>query len=77
MIFEIGRKLPLYGKQTMQKASQGERTSEEKLLIEHAKIFLMNKYKISEGQAHKFMQKSSMNKGMKMIEVAKIILQDN
>jgi len=77
MIFEIGIKPLLCGKKNIEEIKQGTRSDNEKLLIEHAKIFLMNKYKISEVQAHKFMQKSSMNKGLKMIEVAKIILKDD
>lgn len=57
-------------------ASKVERSSSDKLIIERAKLYLMNKYKLSEDSAHRFLQKNSMNKGLKMVEMAKIILHD-
>ena len=53
---------------------KGFRTSEDDIIIERAKLYLMNKYKVTEEAAHRFLQKSSMNHGMKMVDTAKNIL---
>ena len=50
------------------------RTSEDDIIIERAKLYLMNKYKVTEEAAHRFLQKSSMNHGMKMVDTARNIL---
>lgn len=83
MVLEIGRQtdhLPkknIVKKSTVSKSSvKIERTGEDRKLIEKAKLYLMNKYKISEDTAHRFIQKSSMDNGMKMLDTAKIILKD-
>ncbi len=54
--------------------SKAERSNDDKIIIERAKLYLMNKYKITEDAAHRFLQKNSMNRGMKMIDTAKMIL---
>ena len=54
--------------------SKAERSSDDKIIIERAKLYLMNKYKITEEAAHRFLQKNSMNRGKKMIDTAKEIL---
>ena len=81
MILEIGRKnsggvnaTALNEKAT---ATKVLRTEDDKVIIEKAKLLLMNKFKITEDAAHRFIQKNSMNKGMKMIDTAKIILRDD
>ncbi len=53
---------------------KGFRTHEEDIIVERAKLYLMNKYKVTEEAAHRFLQKSSMNHGMKMVDTAKNIL---
>lgn len=79
MILEIGRKHTSSKKAVKEDksaAAKALRTEEDKLTIEKAKILLMNKFNITEDAAHRFIQKNSMNKGMKMVETAKIILRD-
>ncbi|MCI1930433.1 MAG: ANTAR domain-containing protein [Clostridia bacterium] len=50
------------------------RSESDRIIIERAKLYLMNKYKITEDAAHRFMQKQSMNHGMKMVDTAKNLL---
>ena len=50
------------------------RSERDKILIEKAKLMLMNNFNITEDAAHRFIQKNSMNKGLKMAETAEIIL---
>ena len=50
------------------------RSEEEKKLIYKAKELLIDRYGMTEQQAHKYMQKKSMDTGNKILEVAKIIL---
>ena len=50
------------------------RTPEEDALINKAKRLLINKYGMTEPQAHKFLEKKSMDLGRSIIEVAKKIL---
>ena len=59
---------------TSDEGSKPEKSNDDKIIIERAKLYLMNKYKITEDAAHRFLQKNSMNRGMKMIDTAKTIL---
>ena len=52
------------------------RPQEERVLIEKAKLFLMNHHHISEESAHRYLQRNSMNRGMKMAQLAKMLLQE-
>lgn len=56
------------------KRKQKERSPEETKLIESAKLFLMENYHMTESQAHRFMQKRSMDIGAKIVDTAKVIL---
>lgn len=89
MVLEIGRKINPFTGNTLTKKREtsikrlaieqkekSERGGNDKKVIEKAKLYLMNKYKISENAAHRFIQKSSMDHGMKMVDTAKIILKD-
>lgn len=49
------------------------RTEEEKRIVEQAKAFLMEKHMMSEMQAHRFIQKQSMDNGLKFIDMARRI----
>lgn len=49
---------------------------DEKQVIESAKNVLMERNHFSEAQAHRFIQKKSMDTGKKMIETAMIILNE-
>lgn len=51
-----------------------KRTPEEEKTIEKAKLLLMEKYSMTEAQAHRFIQKRSMDTGGKFIDTARMIL---
>ncbi len=51
-----------------------ERSSEEKELIARAKALLMEKRSMTEIQAHKYLQKCSMDSGRSIVESAQMIL---
>jgi len=51
-----------------------ERKAEEKRIIERAKLKLMEEHMMTEDEAHRFIQKKSMDNGVRMIDMAKIIL---
>lgn len=51
-----------------------DRAPEEKAVIDQAKAVLMEKNNISEQEAHRYIQKTSMNSGNNMVETAKMIL---
>lgn len=53
------------------------RTSEEKKRIETAKMLLMRKERMSEAEAHRFLQKESMTRGVNMAVLAEQILRDS
>ncbi len=50
------------------------RSDEEKKVIQLAKECLIDKYGMSEEQAHRYMQKKSMDTGSKLADIAGIIL---
>ncbi len=50
------------------------RTGEEQKLIEQAKLLLMEQNSLSEEEAHRFIQKKSMDNGVRFAETAKMIL---
>jgi len=52
-----------------------KRTPEEIKLIEDAKALLMNRNNLTEEQAHRFLQKKSMDNGTKLTETAMIVLE--
>lgn len=54
--------------------ANSERTEKEKKMIEEAKISLINRYSMTEKTAHRFIQKRSMDSGLKMEKTAEIIL---
>lgn len=51
------------------------RTGRQADAVARAKEILMNRYDMSEAQAHKFLQKTSMQRGMKMSAAAEYIIQ--
>lgn len=50
------------------------RTEEEQALIDAAKDALMRQHGLSEGEAHRYMQKRSMDNGTGLVETAEMIL---
>lgn len=52
-----------------------QRTPEEKKLIEDAKNLLMTRNNLTEAQAHRFLQKKSMDNGTRLTETATALLE--
>ena len=52
-----------------------QRNEEEQRLIRQAKELLMNVNRMSEAEAHRFLQKHSMDTGMKLADTARLILE--
>ena len=52
-----------------------QRTQEEKAIIEKAKLLLIDRNNMTEEEAHRYIQKTSMDKGLNMIEMAEMILE--
>ncbi|HAU85836.1 MAG TPA: antitermination regulator [Lachnospiraceae bacterium] len=63
-------------KYTRQKKKKNgkQRTQAEKDTIQKAKIVLMDRNNISEEEAHRYIQKTSMDSGTNMVETAEMIL---
>lgn len=57
------------------KVSFQERSEEEKEVIEQAKRVLIERNHLSEAEAHRYIQKASMDAGTNMVETAQMILQ--
>ena len=53
---------------------RAKRTPEEQKIIESAKAYLMENHMMTEEQAHRFIQKRSMDMGAKFIDTARSIL---
>ena len=56
------------------KSDQKNRNSQQKALITKAKELLMSRNGMSEEEAHRYLQKSSMDSGTNMVETAEMIL---
>lgn len=52
-----------------------QRSIEEKRLINRAKALLMDRYHMSEQEAHQFLQKKSMENGLKLVDMAAAVLE--
>lgn len=61
-------------KRKKRRAKPKQRTKEEILLINHAKELLGRKRKMTEKEAHRYLQKTSMDNGTNLIETAQMIL---
>ncbi len=51
-----------------------ERSQEEKEVIQRAKLVLMHRNHMTEEEAHRYLQKHSMDSGTKMVEMAEMVL---
>ncbi len=60
----------------LERMARPRRNEEEKKLINQAKAVLMERHGMTEDQAHRFMQKRSMDNGTKMTQTARLILDD-
>lgn len=68
MLFQMNRRLSRYVKP--------RRSGEDQQVVEQAKQLLMDRHGMTEEQAHRFIQKKSMDTGSKMIQTAQTILGD-
>lgn len=66
MLTQVGRRVERFGRP--------RRTGEEKAVIERAKALLMDRNGMTEEQAHQFLQKRSMDSGMKLLQMAQMVL---
>jgi response regulator NasT len=51
-----------------------ERSQEERDVIQRAKLLLMERNNMSEEEAHRYIQKTSMDSGTNLVEMAEMIL---
>jgi response regulator NasT len=65
------------GKESNGKDSAADRSAEDKLLILKAKEMLMKQFQMTESQAHRFLQKSSMDRGLKIVDAARMVLENS
>lgn len=56
------------------KSARADRTDEDNRLIIDAKLYLMERFHMTEQQAHRFIQKRSMDEGAKFADMARTIL---
>lgn len=61
-------------KKKEKEARRGQRSEKERILIDRAKALLMERNKMSEEEAHRYIQKTSMNNGNSFVETAEMIL---
>ena len=52
------------------------RSEEERELVAQAKAVLMDRHGMTEGQAHRFLQKQSMDNGARLTDTARLVLAD-
>lgn len=57
-----------------EKAQPKERSEEEKEIISRAKLLLMERNNMTEMEAHRYLQKNSMDSGTNLVEMAEIVL---
>jgi response regulator NasT len=50
------------------------RNREDEHIVADAKRLLINRYSMTEEQAHRYIQKKSMDTGRKLVDIAKIVL---
>lgn len=68
MLFQMNRKMNLF--------LRPRRNEAEEQVIREAKAVLMERNQLTEEQAHRWMQKKSMDTGAKLIQTARLILED-
>lgn len=66
MLLRVGRRL--------ERAARPHRSQADRELVEQAKALLMDRFGVSEEQAHRFLQKKSMDKGVKLVQAAHLVL---
>lgn len=68
MLFQMNRKMNLF--------LRPRRNEEEERMIREAKALLMDRNQMTEEQAHRWIQKKSMDTGAKLVQTARVILGD-
>ncbi len=66
--------LPAEGYRPASSETAHNRTAEEKKIVEQAKYLLMNRRQIDEAEAHRYLQKRSMETGLRLVDVARRII---
>lgn len=61
-------------KRQKRREAEKKRNHEQKAVIEEAKALLMGRNKMTEEEAHRYLQKSSMDSGTNILETAQMIL---
>ncbi|MCI8594089.1 MAG: ANTAR domain-containing protein [Oscillospiraceae bacterium] len=69
ILLHMGRRL--------EKFIRPQRSNEERELIDEAKRLLMDANGMTEEQAHRFLQKRSMDNGLKMVQTARLVLDEH
>lgn len=64
----------MYRKRRKRQREKKKRDSGQQEVIKQAKLLLMEKKDMSEAEAHRYIQKSSMDNGTNMVETAQMIL---
>lgn len=67
MLLQVGHRLERFVKP--------RRTEEEQAIIDQAKEVLMERHGMTEAQAHRFLQKRSMDSGAKLVQTAQLVLE--
>lgn len=68
MLLQLGHRI--------ERRRKPERSQEEKAIIQCAKELLMDRHGMSEEQAHRFLQKKSMDSGSKLVQAAQMVLDE-
>ena len=64
----------LFERTRKKKRKPGQRTKEEQELVDRAKAILMERNQMTEEEAHRYLQKTSMDNGTSFTETAQMIL---
>jgi AmiR/NasT family two-component response regulator len=59
----------------IERQKKKKRNPEEQKIVEEAKAYLIETYRMSEEKAHRFIQKRSMDTGVKFADIARMILE--
>lgn len=69
MLLQLGRRMERY--------AHPQRPQEERGIIERAKGVLITRHSMTEAEAHRFLQKKSMDTGVRMVQMAHMILDED
>ena len=74
LIEQIGRMASEYRPEKPARIEKRSRSEEQTKIIEEAKLRLMQRRSMSEPEAHRYLQKTSMDSGTNLVETAEMIL---